>query len=256
MQQIIAINGASSRLGELASHELAKDGHIVYACVNVTAGRKSLWTRAIRRFAKRNSVDLRAMELDGTSEFSVQSAIRRIVSECGRLDVLIHLAGPEAFGAAGARKPEQVAQLYQAYLLSTQRVNRAALPVFRDQSSGLVIWVAGSQRQEKTPDHLGPYLAAKAALDALAASDVSEFARWNVESTILLPGAMDNARAIIAVVEMTAGTRPLLVHPDNNQTGQETAEDGARSTRAAGFRRMRLSELLRASARRVIDMYS
>jgi len=256
MKQVIAITGASSDLGELASHELAKAGHTVDACTGARERRKGSRTIAIRRFAMRNSVHLRVIELDGNSEFSVQSAIRRIVNECGRLDVLIHIVGPEAFGSAGACKPEQLAQLYDTCVLATQLVNKAALPVFRDQSHGLVVWVAGSQTHEKTLHHLGSYLAAKAALDALAASHASELARWNVESTILLPGVMDTARAILAVVEMTAGTRPLLVHPDNKQTDHETAGDGAVSLRAAGFRKMRLGELLRASARRVIDMYS
>ena len=256
MKQVIAITGASSDLGELASHELAKAGHIVYAGIGASGRRKDSRIRAIRRFAVRNSVDLRAIELEGSSDYSPQSAIGRIVSECGRLDVLIHIIGPEAFGSAGACKPEQLAQLYDTCVLATQLVNKAALPVFRDQSHGLVVWVAGSQTHEKTQHHLGSYLAAKAALDALAASHASELARWNVESTILLPGVMDTARAILAVVEMTAGTRPLLVHPDNKQTDHETAGDGAVSLRAAGFRKMRLGELLRASARRVIDMYS
>lgn len=256
MKQVIAITGASSKIGEVASRELAKAGHIVYAGVSASGRRKDSRIRAIGRFAVRNSVDLRAIELEGSSDYSPQSAIGRIVSECGRLDVLIHIIGPEAFGSAGACKPEQLAQLYETCVLPTQLVNKAALPVFRDQSHGLVVWVAGSQTHEKTLHHLGSYLAAKAALDALAASHASELARWNVESTILLPGVMDTARALVAVVEMTAGTRPLLIHSDNHQTGQETVGDGADSTRAGGLRRMRFSELLRASARRVIDMYS
>jgi NAD(P)-dependent dehydrogenase (short-subunit alcohol dehydrogenase family) len=40
-----------------------------------------------------------------------------------------------------------------------------------------------------TPPYLAPYFAAKAAMDALAASYAAELARWGIETTIVVPGA-------------------------------------------------------------------
>jgi len=256
MKQVIAITGASTRLGALGAQELAKAGHIVYAAGNDGPGRKGSQAKAMRRFAVRNNVALHTIRLDGASESSVQTAIQRIVKECGRLDVLIHIAGPDAFGIAGNCEPERLAELYDTYVLTAQRVNRATLPAFRNQGHGLVIWVAGSQLHEDKARGLGQYLAAKAALDALAAADSSGLERWNVESTILLPGVMDHASAIVAVVELPRGTRPLLVHLDDTQARQETAMDSTSRTRSSGFRNMRLSDLLHTHMPQVIDMYS
>ena len=42
------------------------------------------------------------------------------------------------FGPAEAFTPEQFAELYDVNVLSTQRVNRAALPQLRKQKKGLV----------------------------------------------------------------------------------------------------------------------
>src|SRR5712672_3189108 len=77
-------------------------------------------------------------------------------------------AGHTVFGPAEAFTPEQLAELYDVNVLSTQRVNRAALPQLRRQRRGLVIWVSSSSSAGGTPPYLAPYFAAKAGMDALA----------------------------------------------------------------------------------------
>ena len=49
---------------------------------------------------------------------------------------MIHNAGHMMFGPAEAFTPEQFAELYDINVLSTQRVNRAALPQLRKQRQG------------------------------------------------------------------------------------------------------------------------
>jgi NAD(P)-dependent dehydrogenase (short-subunit alcohol dehydrogenase family) len=83
----------------------------------------------------------------------------------------------------------QLAEIYDANVLSTQRVNRAALPILRKQGGGLVIWVGSSSTRGGTPPYLAPYFAAKAGMDAIAVSYAGELARWKIESTIVVPGA-------------------------------------------------------------------
>jgi NAD(P)-dependent dehydrogenase (short-subunit alcohol dehydrogenase family) len=74
-------------------------------------------------------------------------------------------------------------------VLSTQRVNRAALPQLRRQGQGLVIWVSSSSSAGGTPPYLAPYFAAKAAMDALAVVYARELTRWGIETSIIVPGA-------------------------------------------------------------------
>jgi NAD(P)-dependent dehydrogenase (short-subunit alcohol dehydrogenase family) len=74
-------------------------------------------------------------------------------------------------------------------VLSAQRVNRAALPVLRQQGKGLLVWVSSTSTRGGTPPYLAPYFAAKAGMDALAVSYAGELARWNIETTIIVPGA-------------------------------------------------------------------
>jgi NAD(P)-dependent dehydrogenase (short-subunit alcohol dehydrogenase family) len=189
MKQVIIITGASSGFGALAARALAKAGHTVYASMRETAGRNAPQVQAIEQFAAENNVDLRAIELDVASEESAEAAIRQIVAEKGRLDVVIHNAGHMVFGPAEAFTPEQLAELYDVNVLSTQRVNRAALPQLRKQRKGLVVWVSSSSAAGGTPPYLAPYFAAKAAMDALAVVYSRELTRWGIETSIIVPGA-------------------------------------------------------------------
>ena len=115
-------------------------------------------------------MDARAIELDVATQASADAAVQNIVADRGGLDVLIHNAGHMVFGPAEAFTPEQLAELYDVNVVSTQRVNRAALPQMRKQGNGLVVWVSSSSAAGGTPPYLAPYFAAKAGMDALAES--------------------------------------------------------------------------------------
>jgi NAD(P)-dependent dehydrogenase (short-subunit alcohol dehydrogenase family) len=189
MKQVIVITGASSGFGALTARALARSGHTVYAGMRATQGRNASQVEQAKAYSKEHDVDLRTVELDVQSDASVKAAIDRIVAACGRLDVVLHNAGHMSFGPAEAFTPEQFAELYDINVLSTQRVNRAALPQLRKQGRGLVVWISSSSARGGTPPYLSPYFAAKAAMDALAVSYAGELARWGIETSIVVPGA-------------------------------------------------------------------
>ncbi len=189
MKQVIVITGASSGFGRLSANALAKAGHTVYASMRGTTGRNAAAVADVEKYATVNNVDLRAIELDVGSQASADAAIAEIVAEQGRLDVVMHNAGHMAFGPAEAFMPEQLAELYDIDVLSTQRVNRAALPQLRKQGRGLLVWVSSSSSAGGTPPYLAPYFAAKAGMDAMAVVYARELTRWGIETSIVVPGA-------------------------------------------------------------------
>ena len=189
MSEIILITGASSGFGRVTAEALAKAGHTVYASMRETAGRNAPEVAKIAAFSKENGVDLRTVELDVLSQDSVDAAVGKVIGESGRIDVLIHNAGHMVFGPAEAFTPEQLAQLYDVNVLSTQRVNRAVLPHLRKQKQGLVVWVSSSSSAGGTPPYLAPYFAAKAGMDAMAVVYARELSRWGIETSIIVPGA-------------------------------------------------------------------
>src|SRR5260370_2504687 len=98
-----------------------------------TAGRNAPQAADVKKFAHDNKADLRPIELDVSSEKSIEAAIRQIVAEQGRLDVLMHNAGHMVFGPAEPFTPEQLAELYDTNLLTTPTSNRPALPQFNNR---------------------------------------------------------------------------------------------------------------------------
>jgi len=189
MQQVILVTGASSGFGSMSARALADAGHVVYASMRESAGRNAPQADAARAHAIERGVALLPLELDVQSQDSCDAAIARILTEQGRLDVIVHNAGHMVFGPAEAFTPEQYAQLFDVNVLGTQRVNRAALPHLRERRRGLLLWVGSSSTRGGTPPYLAPYFAAKAAMDALAVSYAGELAPWGIETTILVPGA-------------------------------------------------------------------
>ncbi|WP_437380296.1 SDR family oxidoreductase [Inquilinus limosus] len=189
MKQVVVVTGASSGFGLLSAQALAKAGHTVYASMRETTGRNAPRVAEVEAYAKSHGVDLRTVELDVGSDDSVKAGIERVIADNGRLDVIVHNAGHMVYGPAEAFTPEQYAELYDVNVLSTQRVNRAALPHLRQQGRGLLVWVSSSSARGGTPPYLAPYFAAKAAMDSLAVSYASELARWGIETSIVVPGA-------------------------------------------------------------------
>lgn len=170
----VLITGAASGFGRLSAEALARAGHTVYASMRGTIGHNASQVAALDDFARTHGADLRSIELDVSSQESANAAVDQIVAESGRLDVVLHNAGHMSYGPAEAFTAEQVAALYDINVVGTQRVNRAVLPQLRAQRSGLVLWMSSGSGAGGTPPYLGPYFAAKAAMDALAVSYARE----------------------------------------------------------------------------------
>ncbi|WP_433340063.1 SDR family oxidoreductase [Streptomyces sp. CA-253872] len=198
MGNIVVITGASSGFGALTARAVADAGDTVYAGMRHTTGRNAPQVKAAADYSAAHGVDLRAIELDVGSQDSVDAAIGRITAEHGRVDVLVHNAGHMVVGPAEAFTPEQLAELYDVNVLSTQRVNRAVLPGMRARRAGLVVWVSSSSVKGGTPPYLAPYFAAKAGMDALAVSYAGELARWGVETSIVVPGSFTSGTSHFA----------------------------------------------------------
>lgn len=186
---VVVITGASSGFGRLSAIALARAGHVVYAGMRATESRNAAAVADLADTAARENIALNAVEMDVQDQASVDAAVARVVEEQQRIDTVVHNAGHMVFGPSEAFTPEQLADVYDINVLSTQRVNRAVLPVLRAQGSGHLVWVGSSSTRGGHPPFLAPYFAAKAAMDALAESYAGELIRFGIDTTIVVPGA-------------------------------------------------------------------
>jgi len=188
-KQIILVTGAGTGIGKLSAQSLAEAGHIVYASMRDIAGRNSARAAEMRGFAAARGLQLHPLELDVLSQASADAAAATIVREQGQLDVVMHNAGHLVIGPTEAFTPEEIVKVFDTNLLGAQRVNRAVLPCLRAQESGLLLWISSTTTKGGFPPFMGPYGAAKAAMDSLAVTLAYEVARFGIETSIVVPGA-------------------------------------------------------------------
>ena len=188
MPDVYVITGAGSGFGALAARALADAGNIVYAGMYSHTGDTSKYEASAKAYAKEHSVDLRLVPLDLFSQESCNAAVKTIVKEAGKLDAVVHNAGHMNYGPGEAFTPEQLLQLYDVNVVGTQRLNLAALPYFRSQRRGHLIWISSTSVYGAKGPWLGGYFAAKAAMDTLAQSYARELNPWGIETTIVSPG--------------------------------------------------------------------
>ena len=189
MSKIVIVTGASSGFGAMTVRALADAGHTVYAGMRDTPGRNADKAAAAAKHAADHGVDLRPIEMDVADQTSVDLSVRQVVDEKGRIDVIVHNVGHMVLGPTEAFTPAQLAEAYDVNVLSTQRVNRAALPHLRAQRDGLLVWVGSSSTRGGRPPYLAPYFSAKAGEDSLAVSYAAELARFGIDTTIIVPGS-------------------------------------------------------------------
>jgi NAD(P)-dependent dehydrogenase (short-subunit alcohol dehydrogenase family) len=208
MSKTVIVTGASSGFGAMSARELADAGHTVYAGMRDIDGRNTQPAADARNYKARNGGVIRPIEMDMSDQDAVDAAVARIIDEQGQIDVIVHNAGHMVLGPAEAFTVDQLTAVYDVNVLSTQRLNRAALPHMRERQDGLLVWVGSTSTRGGTPPYLAPYFAAKAAEDSLAVSYSVELSRFGIDTVIVVPGAF------------TSGTNHFAHagHPDDQQT--------------------------------------
>lgn len=191
---VILITGAATGIGNLTARRLAREGHRVYASMRDPAGRNVDHADALLHAARGYGGDLRVLDLDVQSEDSARGAVARILEGAGELDVVVHNAGHLSVGFTEAFTAEDIARLIDINVLGAHRVNRAVLPHMRARRAGTLLYVGSTSPVSMSP-FLAPYVASKAAFDALARVMSYETAHFGIETTIVMPGAFTRGTA-------------------------------------------------------------
>lgn len=173
---ITLITGANKGLGFETARRLIDEGHSVY-----------LGARDAKRGrAAADSLGARFLELDVTSDDSVDAAVRDIRRRDGRLDVLVNNAGI-AGGAGIAPKDvtaDEVRQVFETNVFGVVRVTHAMLPLLLASENPVIVNVASglgsigvvtdSARMESRFPTLS-YAASKSALTMLSVQYAKAF---------------------------------------------------------------------------------
>jgi NAD(P)-dependent dehydrogenase (short-subunit alcohol dehydrogenase family) len=183
----VLITGASTGFGRDAAERLARRGHRVFATMRDIDGRNAVHRNALQKLAKQEGHWLRVLELDVTSDDSVQRAVETALSESGHIDVVVNNAGIAAIGVAEGYTPEQFARVLDVNVIGAVRVNRAVLPSMRARRSGLLIQISSGAGRVAVPA-MAPYTASKFAVEAIADVMRYELLPFGIDSILVEPG--------------------------------------------------------------------
>lgn len=185
--QTVLITGSSSGFGLLAAQTLLTEGYTVLATMRGLEGKNAANASQLEAFASSQLGTLHLLELDVTSDVSVQAAISQGLELAGHLDVVVNNAGLGTGGLTESYTTEQLQKLFDVNVFGVHRVNRAVLPSMRERGSGLLINVSSTMGRIVIP-FAGLYTASKFALEGLTESLRYELAPTGVDVVLVEPG--------------------------------------------------------------------
>ena len=177
----ILLTGAAGGFGRLITLALLRRGHRVIGTVRDLAGRNANAARELQQ------AGAEVIEMDVTSDTSVNAAIRHAIDMTGGLDVVINNAGLGVIGVQEAFSADDLHRVLDINVVGAHRVTRAAAPHLRANGRGLVVFVSSLLGRIAVPFY-GPYNASKWALEGLAENYSLELSGFGVDVSIVEPG--------------------------------------------------------------------
>src|SRR5256714_2030611 len=180
MSKTILITGTSSGFGRDTAETLHRAGHTVYASMRGVRGKNRDAAEALRKLG------IKTVELDVSDDASVEAGVKTVLTEAGKIDVLVNNAGIASAGVTEAFTTDQAKAIFDTNVIGLLRVTRAVLPSMRQQHDGLIINI-GSILGRVTFPFVGIYGASKFAVEALTDSLHYEVSQLGVEVVAVQP---------------------------------------------------------------------
>jgi short-subunit dehydrogenase len=179
--RVIAITGASSGIGLACGELLAQHG----AHVLLGARRTQLLEAAVSRI-RSTGARAEAVTMDVTKEEDSLQLVARAQDTFGRLDGMICNAGFGFYGTVEETPPDIMRRMMDVNFMGTYYGARAALPVFRKQGHGHLVFVSSIVGQRGIA-HMSGYTATKAAQVGFAEALRTEFAGSEIHVSVVYP---------------------------------------------------------------------
>lgn len=182
-RQLVAIvTGSSGGIGLATSLALARKGYLTYATMRNLAKRDS-----IQSIADKQQLPIRVVQLDVTDENSVKKAVQSILSEAGRIDLLVNNAGYALTGAFEDIGIDEIEAQYETNVFGVIRVTQAVLPIMRKQGSGRIVNISSGAGRIGYPGG-SAYVSSKFALEGLSESMAYEIEQFGIKTVLVEPG--------------------------------------------------------------------
>jgi NAD(P)-dependent dehydrogenase (short-subunit alcohol dehydrogenase family) len=180
MERTIVITGTASGFGKLCVERFAAEGWNVVATV-----------RKESELAVHGDLpSVRTLLLNVDDEEVDLAFADLALAEFGRIDALVNNAGYFHAGPLEASTMDQIHRQFQTNVFGLIALNKAFIPHFREQGSGVIINISSISAEQGYP-YASVYEASKAAVASLSEGLNNELAEFGVAVKAVLPGNMD-----------------------------------------------------------------
>ncbi len=170
-EKVALVTGASSGFGKLSATMLTQSGYRVFG--------------TSRKEHSASSVSM--LRMDVKSNESVESCVKQLLDQTGRIDLLINNAGQIHASMIEETSLEQAQDVFDTNLWGVVRVTNAVLPTMRQQRSGHIINMSSLGGLIGAPGQ-GYYCASKFALEGYSEALSIELDPFNIKVSLIEPG--------------------------------------------------------------------
>lgn len=182
----VLITGASSGIGKACALLFARKGFKVIATMRDLNKSHLLQTQAHQENLK---IDIRA--IDVTDEHLVATAIKQILADYQRIDILINNAGAGFLGTLEQTSLTNAQAVMDINFFGVWRITQAVLPSMRQQRVGHIISVTSVGGILGQPFNEA-YCAAKFAVEGLMESLAPTVKRFGIQISLVEPGPVNS----------------------------------------------------------------
>lgn len=184
MEKVALVTGSSSGIGYETSLALAREGYFTYATM-----RDLKKEAVIKKIAEEENLPLKVIELDVDNDDSVQNAVKTIIEEKQRIDVLVNNAGWGIWGTAEDVSIEEFRAQFETNFFSVVRMIQKVAPIMRKQGTGDIVNISSIAGRIGFPVSTA-YISSKFAIEGLSESLRYELGPFGIDVIIIEPGVI------------------------------------------------------------------
>ena len=184
MEKVAVVTGSSSGIGFETSLALAREGYFTFATM-----RDVKKADTVKKIAEEENLPLKVIELDVDNEDSVENAIKSIIDEKQRIDVLVNNAGWGIWGTGEDVSLEEFREQFETNFFSIVRLIQKVAPTMRKQGSGDIVNISSIAGRIGFPVSTA-YISSKFALEGFSESLRFELGEFGINVIIIEPGVI------------------------------------------------------------------
>jgi len=184
MEKVALVTGSSSGIGYETALALARDGYHTFASMRDTSKAEEL-----KKTANKENIPITVIELDVDNEASIVEAIKKVMSDANRIDVLVNNAGYGQFGCTEDVSTDDFRKQFETNFFSVVRIIQEVTPIMRKQSSGFIVNISSVAGRIGLPGSPA-YISSKFALEGLGECLRYELGMFGIKTTLIEPGVI------------------------------------------------------------------